>query len=106
MSDDEETHLVCVPVKAMANPREGSVMSVCQKCETPIWMSPEGIKFIKRNPQARVTCTNCTIDLVGPEEFNASGQMVPGSPEWMNERLEVLKQELDLSKVLRTSDDE
>jgi len=108
MSDDEveEVFLVCVPIAALPIPREGSVMSVCQKCEAPVWVSENGIDFINENPTVYLMCTNCAIDTVGPEEFNSGGHMVPGAPEWMAKALEAMKQEIDLSKVLRTRDDE
>jgi len=106
MSDDEDVFLVCVPVKAMRNPREGSIESACRKCEAPVWLSLHGVDFISENPDADIMCTNCAIDTVGPEEFNSGGHMVPGAPEWMDKALEAMKEHIDLSKVLRTSDDE
>ena len=105
MSEEEEVPiLVCVPVFALDAPEAGSVQSVCQTCEQPVWVSTHGMAFLRHNPQIYIACNNCAIDVIGSEEFNTGGHMVPGVPEWMPLALEELKSRYDLSDRLRVKD--
>ncbi len=95
--------LVCVPVRALPSPEEGSVKSVCQACEQPVWVSVHGMAFLGKNPTIYIACNNCAIDIIGAENFQ-DGFMVPGSPEWMNSALEHLKEKVNLTDILQVRD--
>ena len=104
MSEEEDVPiLVCIPVYALATPEAGSVQSVCQTCEQPVWVSVHGMAFLRENPKIFIACNNCAIDVIGAADF-AEGHMVPGVPEWMPLALEELKSRYDLSDLLRVKD--
>jgi hypothetical protein len=96
--------LVCIPVYALATPEAGSVQSVCQTCEQPVWVSVHGMAFLRENPKIFIACNNCAIEAIGSEEFGKEGKMVPGVPEWMPKALEELRSRYDLSDLLRVKD--
>jgi len=105
VSDEETTPiLVCVPVRVLSSPEPGSVKSVCQTCETPVWVSKHGMSFIKHNPTIYIACNNCAIEIIGAEEFDTTGYMIPGAPEWMNVALEAIRRDTRVSDIMRVRD--
>jgi len=99
--------LVCVPVDALPTPGQGSVKSVCQKCERPVWVSVESMKFLGKNPKIYIACNNCAIDIIGAENFTdekAEFRVVPGAPAWTHRALKRLRRRDDIADLLRVKD--
>lgn len=97
---EEESVLCCVQIDDLAVPEPGSVRSVCQECEKPIWISLKGMGLIERQPQVRILCARCVLSVVDNfEQFQALPDEDRELREWFDKDkqrvVDLLKRRLD-----------
>jgi hypothetical protein len=83
--------LVCVRVKSNDAPVEGSVISACADCDTPVWVSPDGVALSETEKDIRRVCARCSVKYQADEtEFritDATRQRLYGLG-WNDEMIE------------------
>lgn len=75
MSDDEQTWVLCAYTREIPIPRSSKERADC--CGAPVWLSPDGQKFLTRNAGTKLLCLDCARGRPRPDEV----QSVPGAVE-------------------------